>query len=129
MCGPWGYAIAALASVAVSADSSRKARHAAEDQARAAESERKAADVNAVNSANAKLAADNRRRREQKSLLAQGAPQPTMGDTATEDAPLISPSRTLMSRSTSAARTTSLLARGAGEPITRPRTPTRPQAI
>lgn len=42
--------------------------------------ERAKVEADAAQKANAQLAADNRRRREQGSLLAKGAPQPTLGD-------------------------------------------------
>lgn len=132
MCDPVSIGVGLLGTyvVAESQDNARKARNAANDQARAAEAERAAAEASAIQSANAKLAQDNRRRREQKSLLAQGAPQPTMGDTATEDVPILSPGRSFMTRSTSATRTASLMSRGAPDgQMYRPRTPSRAQAI
>jgi hypothetical protein len=114
--------ITAVAGGVAAADTARKARHAAEDALRGSESDAAEAQSRASQSANAKVAADNRRRREQKSLLATGAPgapQPTFGDEATTsvDAPFLSNARTLLSRSTrsGAARpTSSLLASGGG---------------
>ncbi len=46
--------------------------------------ERAAAEAEAQQSANRKLAEDQRRRRGQSSLLAQGAPSPTLGDTTSD---------------------------------------------
>lgn len=133
MCDPVsiGYAVVAVGTVVAADDSSRKAKHAAEDQARAAQGERAAQQAQAIQSANAKLAADNRRRREQKSLLARGSPQPTMGDES-GDGNLIAPGRGLMSRSLNSVITQSMLSRGAPAVdgrSTRPRTPTREGSI
>lgn len=47
--------------------------------------ERAAAEAEAQQSANRRLAEDQRRRRQQGSLIAQGAPQPTLGDTTNLD--------------------------------------------
>lgn len=138
MCDPVSLAVtgAVVGGAVYSDDKARKARNAAEDQARMAESERAAASASAVQSANAKLAADNRRRREQRSLLAQGAPsdgvpEPTLGDqTEPGDAMLKTLGRgRLFSRSTVAQRSTSLLRRGDSGVIYTPRTPPRNQAV
>lgn len=86
MCEPTTIAMigAAVLGAASADDASRKAGHAREDMAResaAANEARAASDARAIQSANAKLAMDQRRRREQQSLLARGgAPQPTLGD-------------------------------------------------
>lgn len=110
MCDPVsiGYAIAGTAVAASAADSSRKARHGAMDAANQAAADRAEAEAKAAQTANFKLAQDNRRRREQKSLLATGAPQPTFGDEAatTDGGGFLTSIRTVASRS-------SLLSRGA----------------
>lgn len=80
--------------------------------------ERAKAEAAAAQSANAQLAADNRRRREGGSLIARGAPQPTFGDKSTgqgaDDGSLnpISGTRTV-SRGTLGRATASLISRGA----------------
>lgn len=121
MCDPYsiGAAVVAVAGAASSSDTSRKAGHAAEDtrrEAAAQEAERVAGEAQAIQSANAKLAQDQRRRREQGSLLARGAggtPQPTLGDAAstTEDPGAFSTTRTTAQRA-------SLLSRGQGFRVT-----------
>lgn len=76
--------------------------------------ERAKAEAEAAQRANAQLAMDQRRRREQSSLLAKGGmvqPTFTMGDEGTGSSPLSTGAR-LNSRST-VARAASLMARGA----------------
>ena len=81
----------------------------AEDQAKA--------EGEAAQRANAQLAADNRRRREQQSLMLKGAPAPAtnFGDSATADgiSPLGGIARGGMNRSVVAQRTASLMSAGA----------------
>lgn len=71
--------------------------------------ERAKAEAAAAQSANAQLAADQRRRREQSSLIARGAPAPTFGDTGAAG---LSPISGSTSRSTTA-KAGSLMGRGA----------------
>lgn len=73
------------------------------------EAERAKAEASAAQSANAQLAADQRRRREQSSLIARGAPSPTFGDTGAAG---LSPLGGSTSRS-STAKAGSLMGRGA----------------
>ena len=74
-------------------------------------------EARAVNAANAKLANDQQRRRQQQSLLAKGAPAavtgPTLGDQPGTDTMASPLSGGSMNRSSAAQRTQSLLARGA----------------
>jgi len=86
----------------------------AEDQAKA--------EGEAAQKANAQLAADNRRRREQQSLMLKGAPAPAtnFGDSTTADgiSPLGGIARGGMNRSVVAQRTASLMSAGAAAPAT-----------
>ena len=82
-----------------------------------AEQERAKAEATAAQTANAKLASDQRRRREQASLLSKGAdsPSPTFGDPAstTDGGTGTGPLSGRTSRSTVAKQSSSLMARGA----------------
>ena len=72
------------------------------------------AEAEAATSANLRLAATQRRRREQGSLIARGGSQPTLGeDTATGDSPL-NRTQTLRTKLGPALAASSLIQRGAG---------------
>ncbi len=73
------------------------------------EKERQRAEAEAAASANRQLAADQRRRREQQSLVARGGPQPSLGD---EEAGFSEGLVNSGFRSRSQMRTSSLLASG-----------------
>lgn len=81
MCDPItiGIGVASAAVGGTIAASKAKRGQAAPVQADP-EAERMKAEAEAAASANRKLAADQRRRREQQSLIARGAPQPSLGD-------------------------------------------------
>lgn len=111
MCNPVSLIVGALGGMAVSKAMAPKQQAAAPAQAASdPAAERAAAEAQAQQTANRKLAEDQRRRREQQSLLAKGAPQPSLGD-ATAGADAMNP----MGATTrsSVARAGSLIARGA----------------
>jgi hypothetical protein len=74
--------------------------------------ERASTEAQAQQRANLQLSTDKRRRREQQSLIARGAPQPTLGDTTSGDS--LSPIGGSSARATPAANTrASLISLGA----------------
>jgi len=95
-----------------------------------AEAERMKAEADAATSANRKLAMDQKRRREQQSLIAQGAPNGLGDQAGTGDSP-ISPMQRVMQQGAmfrgAPDVSRSLIARGAGQlnPAA-PATPTQP---
>ena len=129
MCNPLALAVTAFAGA--TAYSARQGAKAATEAARiqaAAQgdpaAERAKAEAEAAQRANAKLAADQRRRREQGSLLAKGAPAPTfsLGDTEGDPLSPIGPAgsglgarmgRALLSSRSTVAQQASLITRGA----------------
>lgn len=82
MCDPVSMAVGAVVGAAGSGMFGGKQRSAALPDPAA---ERAAAEAEATTAANRKLAATQARRREQGSLIARGAPQPTFGDVETGD--------------------------------------------
>lgn len=120
MCDPISLALGAVAGTTIyqtqqarkSANAAAAAQTAAQDDPAA---ERAKAEAEAAQRANAQLADANRRRRDQQSLLAKGAPTFTLGDSGTDPgaSPLTS---TGTSRSTVARVATSVLSRGAPTP-------------
>lgn len=119
MCDPISIGIGVLGG-AFAVREQRKAADSAKEAARIqaeaqgdAAAERAAAEGEATNRANAKLADDQRRRREQASLISRGStPTFSLGDSALTPgvSPITSPPR-LQSRSTTA-RAASLISRG-----------------
>lgn len=86
------------------------------------------AEAEAATSANLRLAATQRRRREQSSLMARGGSQPTLGEEAATGDSTLNRTTALRSNLSPAMReapSVSLMARGAGErrslPATQPR--------
>lgn len=115
MCDPVSLAVGAVAGAAGSALMAPKG--ASGPKQPNAEQERAKAEATAAQTANAKLASDQRRRREQASLLSKGAgsPSPTFGDPAstTDGGTGTGPLSGRTSRSTVAKQSSSLMARGA----------------
>lgn len=120
MCDPISVGIGVLGG-AFAVREQRKAADAARDAARIqaeaqgdAAAERAAAEGEATNRANAKLADDQRRRREQASLISRGStPTFSLGDSALTPgvSPITSPPR-LQSRGLPARMTAALISRG-----------------
>lgn len=111
MCDPVSMVVGAVGGLVASKVLAPKSQAAAVTPTTDPAAERAAAEAEAQQTANRKLAEDNRRRREQGSLIAKGAPQPTLGD-ATTGADALSPLGT-SNRSTSASAA-SLISRGVG---------------
>jgi hypothetical protein len=113
MCDPVSMAVGAVGDLFGS-----KQRSAAAPADPAAE--RAAAEAEATTAANRKLAAAQARRREQSSLMARGAPQPTLGDVPSAEDGLLD-SR-LVSRSNNAVTTllSSRIAKPAGASVVGP---------
>jgi hypothetical protein len=111
MCDPVSMLVGAVGGAALSKRGSSAPAAALPDPAK----EQADAEARAAQAANAKLAQDQQRRRQQQSLIARGAPTvqgPTLGDTtASDSASPLSGNR--MNRGTVARRTQSLMARGA----------------
>lgn len=75
--------------------------------------ERANAEAEAAQRVNARLAADQRRRRGQGSLLATGAPSFTMGDSGSDGASPLGAGGAFTTRSTTAKRAASMISQGA----------------
>lgn len=125
MCDPVSITVALVGGAMVSEQrNSRKAANAAAAAQAAAQpdpaAERARAEAEAAQRANAKLAADQRRRRDQGSLLAKGAPAPTfsLGDAEGSEglSPIGAPGSLSLRKPTSrstVAQQSSLITRGA----------------